>query len=75
MLKKIVIIGLVGCALVLAGLRYHVILMDHSIELLKKSELTFTDTWVDARGAKKYKLLFKPALVQAGFKKLVDNAR
>ena len=32
--------------------------------------MTFENTFVDARGAKKIKLILKPALVKAGIKEL-----
>jgi len=40
---------------------------------LKKTELTFDDTFVDARGAKKLNLLSKPALMKAGIKDIMDS--
>jgi len=44
--------------------------MDSNIKILKKVDFTFHDTFVDARGSKKYKLLLNPALVKAGVKDL-----
>ena len=32
------------------------------------------NTWIDARGAKKYKLLLNPALIKAGFNEVVKDA-
>jgi hypothetical protein len=56
----------------LTALNYHFILLDGSIKILKKTEMTLTDTWVDARGANKYKLMLKPSLVKAGFRRLIE---
>jgi hypothetical protein len=47
--------------------------MDSSIKLLKKADLTFDNTFVDARGAKKYKLYLNPALAEAGVKDLFKD--
>ena len=33
---------------------------------IKKADLTIENTFVDARGAKKYKLYLNPALAEAG---------
>jgi hypothetical protein len=41
---------------------------------LKKVELTFQETFVDARGEKQIKLLFKPSLVKAGIMDVIDKA-
>ena len=43
--------------------------MDKNVKILKKAELTFNNTFVDARGAKKFKLFLNPSLVKAGIKK------
>jgi len=74
-MKKTIIVAVVLGAVVLASLNFHFILMDGSIKILKKAEPAFADTWIDARGAKKYKLLLKPSLVKAGVKRLIDDAR
>jgi hypothetical protein len=47
--------------------------MDSSIKLLKKADLTFDNTFVDARGAKKYKLYLNPALAEAGVNDLFED--
>jgi hypothetical protein len=47
--------------------------MDSSIKVLKKADLTFDNTFVDARGAKKYKLYLNPALAKAGVKDLFKD--
>lgn len=65
----IVILGL----LAFGALNYHVILLDDSVKILKKADLTLEDTYVDARGMKKYKLIVNPALVEAGIKDILKK--
>lgn len=72
-MKKVAIIAVVLAALTFGVLNYHFILMDRSIKILKKTDLTFDNTFVDARGAKKYKLYLNPALVKAGVKDLFED--
>ena len=69
-MKKVAVALLIVAAVVLGTLNYHFILLDSNLKILKKVDYTFKDTFVDARGSKKYKLLLKPALVQAGVKDL-----
>jgi len=71
--KKILSFLLVAGALALVALSYHFILFDEGIKILRKTELTFEDTFVDARGAKKLQLLFKPALINAGIKEMLES--
>ena len=73
-MKKALLIFVITGALIFAALNYHFILMDKSFKILKKVELTFSNTFVDARGAKKIKLFLNPSLVKAGIRKaLRDN--
>jgi len=71
-MKRILIL-VIGCGLVFGALNYHFILTDKSIKILKKGDLTFNNTFVDARGAKKIKLYLNPALVEAGVKDLLKD--
>ena len=73
-MKKILILLIFTGALAYGVLNYHFILMDNGVKVLKKVELTFQDTFVDARGEKKIKLLLKPSLVKAGIKDAIDKA-
>ena len=73
-MKKFLILLISTGALGYGILSYHFILMDKGVNVLKKVELTFQDTFVDARGEKKIKLLLKPSLVKAGIKDLIDKA-
>ena len=72
-MKKILIVIVIGSVLVFGVLNYHFILTDKSIKVLKKADLTFDSTFVDARGTKKVKLYFNPALVKAGVKNLLKD--
>ena len=66
-LTVLIIIGIVAYGL----FSYHFILMDSSIRILKKETLNWQYTFVDARGAKRYKLILNPALAKAGLKDLL----
>jgi len=66
-MKKIILMVIIA-AVVYGALSYHVIFLDSSVKILKKTELTFDDTFVDARGEKKYTAFLNPALVKAGIK-------
>ncbi|TQV74959.1 hypothetical protein FLL45_08430 [Aliikangiella marina] len=72
-MKKIIVglIFLIG--LILTSLSVHVVHLDDSVEVLVKTKMTFTDTYVDARGAKKFELLTKPRLIEAGIQKVLDS--
>jgi len=67
-MKKALLILVITVALIFTALNYHFILMDKNFKILKKVELTFNNTFVDARGAKKFKLLLNPSLVKAGIR-------
>jgi len=72
-MKKVVVAIILLAGLTFGALNYHFILMDNSIKILQKVDLTFDNTFVNARGAKKYKLLLNPALVKAGIKDLLKR--
>jgi hypothetical protein len=71
--KKVAVVVVILAVLAFGTLNYHFILLDSSIKILKKVDLTFKDTFVNARGSKKYKLLLNPALVKAGVKDLYER--
>jgi len=73
-MKKLLIALIVAGALAYGMLSYHFILMDNKVKILKKVELGVQDTFVDARGNKKIKLLLRPSLVKAGIKDVIDKA-
>ena len=68
-MKKLIAL-IVAAAIVVGALNFHFIFLGRSIKILKKADMTFEDTFIDARGAKKFKLLAKPALIKAGIKEL-----
>lgn len=68
-MKKVLLILVITGALFFAALNYHFILMDKNFKILQKVELTFNNTFIDARGAKKFKLFLNPSLVKAGIRK------
>ncbi len=68
-MKKIVAL-FVAAALVACALNFHFIYLGKNLKILRKTTMTFEDTFIDARGSKKFKLLLKPALVKAGIKDL-----
>ncbi|MEA1935743.1 MAG: hypothetical protein U9M96_02840 [Thermodesulfobacteriota bacterium] len=72
-MKKILLILIIAGVFAFGALNYHIILMDTSIRVLKKTDLALDNTFVDARGAKKYQLLLKPTLVKAGVKNLFTD--
>lgn len=72
-MKKLFIVCIIIAALAGVAMNFHFIFMGNRIKILKKADLTFEDTFVDARGAKKLKLYMKPALVEAGIKDVLEN--
>jgi hypothetical protein len=72
-MKKIVIIVVIAGTLLFGTLNYHFILLDNGLKILKKADMAIENTFVDARGAKKIKLIFNPALMKSGIKNLIDD--
>jgi len=72
-MKKIFIIVLIAGTMVFGTLNYHFILLDNGLKILKKADMALENTFVDARGAKKIKLILNPALIKSGIKNLVDD--
>jgi hypothetical protein len=71
-MKKI--IGLIILAAAGYGLlSYHFVLFDNSLKIIKKTNLAYEDTFVDARGAKKLELALKPDLIAAGINDLIND--
>ncbi len=52
-------------------LSYHFILLDDSMRIIKKSNVRYENTFVDARGAKKLEILTKPDLMEAGINDVI----
>ncbi len=72
-MKKILFALIIAAAAGFGVLSYHFILFDGHIKILKKTGLRYEDTFVDARGASKAKLLLKPELIDAGVRDLLDQ--
>jgi len=72
-MKKLIIATVIAAALVAGALNFHFIYLGSSVKILKKADMTFEDTFVDARGAKRLKLYTKPALAKAGIKDLLGD--
>ena len=71
-MKKILVVFIIIAGIVFGALNFHFILTDNGPKLLKKADLTFKYTFVDARGMKQHKLLTNPALLKAGLKDALD---
>lgn len=69
--EKILLLLVIFLAAGYGLLRYHFILFDDSMKILRKTEVRYENTFVDARGTKKLEILLKPDLVEAGIKDLV----
>lgn len=72
-MKKIIFALLILGAAGYGVLGYHFVLFDKSFKILKKSEVSYENTFVDARGAKKYELVLEPDLVAAGISDLISQ--
>jgi len=70
-MKKALLIIVIAGALIFTALNYHFVLVEKNVKILKKVELTFNNTFVDARGAKKLKLFLNPSLIKAGIKNVL----
>ena len=73
-MKKALVVLVVLAVLAVAGaLNYHVILTDNSVKIMRKVDMTLADTFVDARGVNRLKLILKPNLVKAGIKDVLND--
>ena len=66
MKKVLIIIVIVAAVLCFGAANFHFIYLDGRIKILKKVELSFKNTFFDARGTKRLKLYMEPDLVRAG---------
>ncbi len=64
-MKKVLFIIIIAAALSFGASKFHFTLTDDGIKILQKVDLAFKNTFVDARGIKRVKLL-EPDLVRAG---------
>lgn len=72
-MKKLFLLLMVAGALIIGAMNYHFILLDEGMRVLRKAEWSFEDTFIDARGVQKGKLLFKPSLLKAGIKDILNS--
>ncbi len=69
----ITLISMTIITLLFLALNFHVIEFEQEYKFLRKTKMTFEDTYVDARGLNKFNLLRKPALVEAGMQHLLNQ--
>lgn len=72
-MKKIIVILVIAAAAGYGLLSYHFVLFDSSLKILKKTDVRYENTFVDARGTKKLELALKPDLVAAGINNLIGE--
>jgi hypothetical protein len=72
-MKKIIMLLVVAAVAGYGLLSYHFVLFDSSLKILKKTGVRYENTFVDARGAEKYKLALKPDLIAAGITDVVTQ--
>jgi hypothetical protein len=72
-MKKIVIGLIILAASGYGLLSYHFVLLDSSMKILKKTNVAYENTFVDARGAKKLELALKPDLIAAGINDVLSD--
>ena len=65
-MKKIILVLIIAAAAGYGLLSYHFILFDNSLKILKKTDIRYENTFVDARGVKKMEIAMKPDLIAAG---------
>ena len=65
-MKKLIVGLIIAAAAGYGLLSYHFILLDSSLKIIKKTDVRYENTFVDARGAKKIELALKPDLIAAG---------
>jgi len=72
-MKKIFVMLVIAAAAGYGLLSYHFVLFDSSLKILKKTDVRYENTFVDARGTKKLELALKPDLVAAGINSLIGE--
>lgn len=65
-MKKFLFLLLLIGAISYGMLSHHFIVLDDRVKILKKITLGPHNTIIDARGAKKWRMLLEPDLVEAG---------
>lgn len=74
-MKQIIMMLVISGIAAFGLLNYHFILFDENLKIVKKTGVRYENTFVDARGAKKFELALKPDLVGAGYKDLIEQMR
>lgn len=72
-MKKIIVVLCLALAAGYGLLSYHFILLDDTVKIIKKSNIRYENTFVDARGAKKLKMLLEPDLMEAGINDVIKQ--
>ncbi len=72
-MKKIIVMLVIAAAAGYGLLSYHFVLFDSSLKILKKTDVRYENTLVDARGTKKLELAMKPDLIAAGITDVVNQ--
>ncbi len=65
-MKKLLFVLIIAAGAGYGLMGYHFILFDNNLKILKKSNVKIANTFLDARGAKKFELALKPDLISAG---------
>ncbi|MGE0087059.1 MAG: hypothetical protein AB7S75_21865 [Desulfococcaceae bacterium] len=72
-MKYLIVVIAVVAAVAFGSLNYHFVHVDGGMKVMKKTEMSLENTYVDARGANRYKLYLNPALLKAGIKDLLEK--
>ena len=72
-MKNLILVLVIAAAAGFGLLNYHFIVFDDGFEIIRKTGVRYENTFVDARGSKKYELVLKPDLVAAGFQDLLSK--
>ena len=69
MKKTIVLLATAG--VIFGALNFHFIWTDNGPKILKKGNMSFEYTFVDASGMNKYKLVTNPVLIKSGIRDML----
>lgn len=72
-MKKIVIVMCLALAAGYGLLSYHFILFDDTMKIIKKTNIRYKNTFVDARGVNTFKMLLEPDLIEAGINDVIKQ--
>jgi hypothetical protein len=75
MKKFLIILILLGIIAGYVLLNHHFILFDEKIRIVRKVKLTPNLTFVDARGAKLFKIAVEPDLIKAGIQEVLAGTK